>query len=334
MNRIPILIHTHFHGRITGVTRSIENVFPYFHPHFDAYIFGYGIKGRKISIGSILRIVFSKRFFVMHCHRNIEIFVALIFRLVGGRFTLLFTRHAETPPSWPTRFLLKKSDVIVVLTENMKKVIPFPSVVIEHGVNQDLFKQGRGKGHPEISQKNILTCAGRIRRSKGQKVLLETIAPFFKQFPDWALVIVGQAEKSGFLKELKKIVTHHSMESQVYFIEETTDIVTWYQASHSVIVPSFSEGFSLVCAEAMSCGCNVLASKNAGIHSKIIQDRKSGYLFDIHDTNELADLLKKLFKGQLIHLGRNAQKAIAEKWSSEIEAKKLQNLYRDLIRQS
>jgi len=334
MNQKPIIIHTHFHRKHTGVTRSIENVFPYFHPHFDAYIFGYGIKGRKISIGGIAKIVFSKRFFVLHCHRNIEIFVALIFRLVGGRFTLLYTRHAETPPSLPTRFLLKKSDVIVVLTENMKRVIPFPSVVIEHGVNQNLFKPGRGKGHPEISQKNILTCAGRVRRSKGQKVLIETIAPFFTQFPDWALAIVGKADKSGFLKELKKIVVRDSLETQVYFIEETTDIISYYQASHSVIVPSFSEGFSLVCAEAMSCGCNVLASKNAGIHSKIIQDRENGYLFDIHNTGELADLLRKLFKGQLIHMGRNAQKVIAEKWSSEIEANKLQKLYRELFRGS
>jgi mannosyltransferase len=332
MNPKPIVIHTHFHKKRTGVTRSIENVFSSFDPSFDVYIFGYGIEGKKISIGHFLRLVFSGSCFVLHCHRNIEVFMALIFRLWGGRFILISTRHAETPPSLPTRFLLKKSDAIVVLTENMKRIIPYPSVVIEHGVNQHLFKPGRGKGHSEIRQKNILTCVGRVRRSKGQKVLIDAVAPFLKEYPDWAVAIVGKADKPGFLNELKRVIARHSLENQVYFIEETTDIISYYQASHSVIVPSFSEGFSLVCAEAMSCGCNVLASRNAGIHSKIIQDRENGYLFDVYDTHALTHLLKALFSGQLVHLGKNAQKAIAEKWSSGIEAEKLHHLYRDLIR--
>ncbi|MDO9261761.1 MAG: hypothetical protein Q7U08_07460 [Flavobacteriaceae bacterium] len=41
MQSKPILIHTHFHNRRTGVTRSIETVFPFFDADFDAYFYGY-----------------------------------------------------------------------------------------------------------------------------------------------------------------------------------------------------------------------------------------------------------------------------------------------------
>ncbi|MEN8116903.1 MAG: glycosyltransferase family 4 protein [Bacteroidota bacterium] len=327
MKLFPLLIHTHFHNRLTGVTRSIENVFPYLENQSEAYIFGYGIEGRKISFGKLLKLVLSKRYFVMHCHRNNEIILALLLRLLGGNFKLISTRHAKTPPSSFTNYLFKKSDLIVALTKSMSQSLPFKAEVVGHGVDTKLFKSKSSVVRPEIKQKNILTCAGRVREAKGQKVLLETIAPFLKQYPDWALAIIGKVDKPKFLKELKEIVANHSAEDQVYFIEETPEIISFYQASHSVIVPSFTEGFSLVCAEAMSCGCNVLASKGVGIHSEIITHGKNGYLFNIHNPAEMKALLIKLVEGELAHLGDKARKEVEANWSSETEANKLMELY-------
>ncbi|XKX04803.1 hypothetical protein R8G61_10580 [Tenacibaculum maritimum] len=47
MNSKPTLIHTHFHKRRTGVTRSIENVLPFFHNNYQTYIYGYNVAGEK-----------------------------------------------------------------------------------------------------------------------------------------------------------------------------------------------------------------------------------------------------------------------------------------------
>lgn len=252
---------------------------------------------------------------------------ALLFRVIGGNFKLIATRHAETPPSRITEYLLKRSDIVVALTKSMSKELKFPSTVIGHGVNQELFKPNSNVQHSGILQKNILTCAGRVREAKGQKVLLGVIAPILKEYNDWALAIIGKVDHPAFLKELKDIVSSHSIESQVYFIEETPEIVSYYQASHSVIVPSFTEGFSLVCAEAMSCGCNVIASRGVGVHSDMINEGENGYLFDINDKNELRNILTSLCEGELVHLGKYAQKEISEKWSSKIEAENLIKLY-------
>ncbi|WP_139957074.1 glycosyltransferase family 4 protein [Flavicella sediminum] len=324
----PILVHTHFHRRRTGLTRSVENVFPFFLDEFDAYIYGYGVEGRKISFSQVLKLVLSRTYFVMHCHRNNELMRALLFRLLGGEFKLIATRHAESKPSGLTNFLLKKSDVVIALTNAMQEKLAYPSEVVGHGVVIDTFKPNKEEHRKEIKQKYSLTCAGRVRKSKGQKVLLETISPILKKHSDWALVIVGKVDKPEFLTELKAIVAQNQIENQVYFVKETPDIISYYQSTHSVIVPSFTEGFSLVCAEAMACGCNVIATRNVGVHSDIIQEKKNGYLFDINDTNELSGLLENLCEGTLPHLGLAAEQSIAKHWSAQIEANNLMAIYK------
>jgi len=329
MTSKTILIHTHFHRRRTGVTRSIENVFSYFETKYDAYVYGYGVNGRKISLVRLLKLVFSKKYFVMHCHRNNEIMRALLFRFLGGNFRLISTRHAESEPSSLTNYLLQKSDVVIALTKNMQTAISYPTVVVGHGVNVDKFKPNPTEKRLEITQKNILTCAGRVRKSKGQKVLVEVAAPLLRNHPDWALVITGRIDKPKFLIELQEIITRQGVENQVYLVDENPEIISYYQASHSVVVPSFTEGFSLVCAEAMACGCNVIATRNVGVHSDIIEENKTGYLFDVQNKSEFGGLLQSLFSGELSHLGENAKNEIVTNWSAQNEADNLMKVYKD-----
>lgn len=328
MQTKPILIHTHFHKRRTGVTRSIENVWPFFNADFDTYILGYGVEGRKISFKKVLQLVLSKKYFVMHCHRNNEMIRALFFKRIGGNFKLISTRHAETQPSSLTKFLLQKSDVVVSLTQKMANNLPFASNVVGHGVDILKFKPNSKIELPFIKQKNIITCAGRVREAKGQKVLVESIAPILKHFPDWALIIVGKVDKPDFLKELKAIVRQYDVTNQIYFLDETPNIIEIYQASHSVVVPSFTEGFSLVCAEAMACGCNVIATDNVGIHAELISHQKNGYLVEAGNIEQLQKLLDEIMTNKKPHLGDEARQLIAKNWSAQIEAQNLISIYK------
>ena len=327
MKSSQLLIHTNFHRNRTGVTRSIENVFPFFAEKHDAFIWGYGIKGPKISTRKLLKLVFRKEYFVLHCHRNNEVIAALFLRKLGGNFKLLFTRHAEAAPSGVTKYLLKKSDVAVALTKRMLKTLPCPATVVGHGVNQEVFNTKVDVNSLDFPQQKIILCAGRVREAKGQHVLLEVLAPILKNHPDWALAIVGKVDSQAFLGNLKKVAEENSVREQVYFIPETSDIVSFYRGSNTVVVPSFTEGFSLVCAEAMSCGCNVIATRDVGIHSELIHDCETGYLFDVNNKTELNQLLTKLLTNELPHLGKKAQKEVAENWSSKVEAQNLMKLY-------
>lgn len=324
----PILIHTHFHKRRTGVTRSIENVLPFFGKKFETYIYGYNVEGNKISSTKLKSLLFSNRKVVVHCHRNNEIIRMLIYRAFGAKFKLVATRHAETKPSKLTLKLLKSADNVVTLIKSMSEKIGLENTIVGHGVNVDLFIPDNNKRISSIQQENIILCAGRVRKAKGQVILLEA-AKILKDQDNWALVIVGKIDKPAFLEELKVIVKKHAIESKVYFIDETSDIISYYQASKIVVVPSFSEGFSLVTAEAMSCGCSVIATKNVGVHSSLITHSKNSYLFEAGNVAELEILLSKSIKNEIPHLGRQAREEILNNWSAKKEAENLIRVYQE-----
>ncbi|CAA0151618.1 Lipopolysaccharide core biosynthesis mannosyltransferase LpcC, family GT4 [Tenacibaculum maritimum] len=327
MNSKPILIHTHFHKRRTGVTRSIENVLPFFHNNYQTYIYGYNVAGEKISFSKLISLLFSNKEVVVHCHRNNEILRLLLFRMLGARFKLIATRHAETRPSKLTKFLLRKSNKIITLTKSMSSSLGLKNTYIGHGINTSIFKPDPKKEVKGIVQSNIILCAGRVRKAKGQITLLKATIPILKEQLNWALVIVGKVDKPSFLEELKELVRKNNVQKQVYFIKETTDIISYYQASKIVVTPSFSEGFSLVCAEAMACGCNTIATKNVGVHSNLITNRKNGYLFKAGDVNSLNKLLLNNITGKTPLLGKEARKEIINEWSAQKEAKKLMEQY-------
>lgn len=323
----PVLIHTHFHKRKTGVTRSIENVLPFFVDDFETYVYGSNIDGTQITTSKLKTFLFSDKKTVVHCHRNNEIIKMLWFRCLGANFTLIATRHAETKASGLTKFLLKRADKVITLIKSMSSNLGIKNTIVGHGVKVDEFVPKEGFFIKEIKQENIILNAGRIRKAKGQIVLLEA-AKVLKEYKNWALVIVGQVDKPLFLEELNVVIKKHQIENQVYFVNETRDIISYYQAAKIVVAPSFSEGFSLVTAEAMSCGCSVIATKNVGVHSELIVHTKNGYLFESGNISELETLLSRKIKGEIPFLGKQARVEIVKNWSAREEAESLMKVYK------
>jgi len=324
----PVLIHTHFHKRRTGVTRSIENVSSFFYKTYETYFYGNTVKGTKINSFRLASILFSKRKVVVHCHRNNEIIRMLLLRFFGGKFTLIATRHAETIPSRFTLKLLKKAEKVITLTKSMSDNLGIKNTIISHGVDVDLFIPKTETTLKKISQQNLILCPGRVRKPKGQVVLLEA-AKILRNNSNWALAIIGKVDKPSFLEELKNITKKHSIENQVYFIDETMEIIPYYQCAKIVVVPSFSEGFSLVAAEAMSCECCVIATENVGIHSSLIKHNTNGYLFEAGNYIDLEKLILKLIKKKSFFLGKEARQEILENWSAKLEANRLMKLYQE-----
>ena len=323
----PVLIHTHFHKRKTGLTRSIENVLPFFTDDFETYVHGSNIEGSQITSSKLRSILFSDVKTVVHCHRNNEIMRMLLFRFSGAKFTLIATRHAETVPSGLTKFLLKKADKVITLIKRMSANLGIKNTMVGHGVRVDEFVPNSEKKVESVSQENIILNAGRVRKPKGQLVLLKA-AKVLKDHKNWALVIVGKVDKPAFLEELKTVIKKHQIEHQVYFVDETRDIISYYQAAKIVVAPSYSEGFSLVTAEAMSCECAVIATKNVGVHSDLITHQKNGYLFEAGDSSALQSLLLKAMKNEIPDLGKQAREEILKNWSAKKEAQNLIEVYK------
>jgi D-inositol-3-phosphate glycosyltransferase len=72
------------------------------------------------------------------------------------------------------------------------------------------------------------------------------------------------------------------------------ELADWYRAATVVMVPSYSESFGLVAAEAQACGTPVIAASVGGLRTAV-QDGVSGILVDGHDPASYARVLGELF---------------------------------------
>ena len=193
-----MIVHIHFHSHKTGITKSIENIIPVLNRYSVARVLGYGINAPKIGLFHLFKLLYSKNNLIIHTHRNNEIIFALLLRTIGGKFRLVFTRHAESKPSGFTVWLMKKADKVVSLSSSMSKNIPCKSTIIRHGVNTDIFKIQKKFSIPGISQKNLISVIGRIRRAKGQLVAMKAMTMPLNNNPDWGLLLIGRIDDKEY----------------------------------------------------------------------------------------------------------------------------------------
>jgi mannosyltransferase len=322
-----MIIHIHFHLRATGVTRSIENIFPVLIRYSEAMVFGYGIDAPKISFVSLLREVYSNNKTTIHTHRNNEIIFALILRLLRGKFNLVFTRHAESKPSGFTCFLMKKADHLVSLSSSMAKKLPFENTMIRHGVNTEIFKIRDKIKIDNIPQKNLITAIGRLRPAKGQLVVLEALLSTLKNNPNWGLMLIGKTDDKEYADKISSLALKNGIARQVHLVPETSQIADYYGASTIVVIASVSEGFSLVCLEAMSCGLTTIATESVGIHSEVIKHGENGFLFPVNDHESLSRIISDIISGKIVLDPVKIRQTILENWSVEKNVRELLKLY-------
>lgn len=327
----PLLIHFHQHHRRTGVTSSIENVLPILNKYFETYVFGNQVTWPNyLSYRELKKKIRSYDQVIIHTHRNKELQRALWLRLLGYKFKLVTSRHAATNPSKFTLWLMKKADVKIGLIDSMNQ-LPFEVSIIGHGVNTTRFAPNEKAQLNEIKQSNLIVTAGRVRPKKGHDTLIKATLPILKSNIDWALVIAGKIDDQNFVNQLKDQIKESQLSNQVYFLSETPKIELLYQASKITVVPSHTEGFSLVCLEAMACESITVATKDVGVHSKVIDNGKTGFLFEAGNHKQLHSILTELVNNNHRVDTEKARTFIKSYWSAQVEAEALKELYLNLV---
>jgi mannosyltransferase len=322
-----MIIHIHFHSHKTGVTRSVENIIPVLNRFSEALVFGYGIDAPKISLLHLLRLIYSDGNLVIHTHRNNEIIFALLLRSLGGKFKLVFTRHADTKPAGFTRWLMKKADKVVSLNSSMSENLPCQNTIISHGVNTEFFHIQKKTSINGIPQKNLISVIGRIRPAKGQLVVMKALIGPLKNNPGWGMMLIGKIDDREYANEVLSIAMENGISSQVHVMPESDEIMNYYRASNIVVIASVSEGFSLVCLEAMACGLVTIATDSVGIHSEVISHGENGFLFPKNDHKSLSRIINDIMSGKIILNPEKIRQTIVDKWSVEKNVRELLKLY-------
>jgi glycosyltransferase involved in cell wall biosynthesis len=116
----------------------------------------------------------------------------------------------------------------------------------------------------------------RIDAKKG----LDRLLAAWKSVPDLLLVVAGNDE-ANYRPKLERIVEQHAIGPRVRFVGPVSDEHKWalYDNAAMFILPSYSENFGNVVAEAMAMGCPVIVTPEVGLAS-LVRDSGAGVVVD------------------------------------------------------
>lgn len=158
--------------------------------------------------------------------------------------------------------------------------------------------------------KNVL-YVGRVEMYKGVKLLLEAWHIVIKKHPDLRLHIVGEGAQQ---KEYEQLVGALGLQYSVLFKGKipSTRMQPVYDNADIVVSPHlWAEPFGRTVVEGMARGKIVIAA-NCGGPAELIQDTKTGFLFE---RNSVQDLANKIIEAHsLTQYDKRAMSEAARLW--------------------
>lgn len=182
-------------------------------------------------------------------------------------------------------------------------------------------------------QKEILFLS-RIHVKKGINFLIEAIANLKKELQDYKINIAGEGDEA-YINELKQLTIKLDIANLIHFTGGVYGDQKWelFRRTDLFILPTYSENFGIVVAEALACGTPVITTQ--GTPWQELESYHCGWWTEI-GTEATTKALKEFLQcteGQLEQMGRNGRKLIEEKYSSQKMAHDMVNLYRKILGQ-
>jgi glycosyltransferase involved in cell wall biosynthesis len=140
----------------------------------------------------------------------------------------------------------------------------------------------------------LIVLPGRLTRLKGHALALEALALLHKENCPAHIIIAGSFEgRADYKGEVSALVSALNLQGYVHFSGHVTDMATLYACADMVLTASIQpEAFGRVAAEAQASARLAIAPAHGG-SLDIIEDSKTGLLFQPGKASDLAQVLQK-----------------------------------------
>lgn len=169
----------------------------------------------------------------------------------------------------------------------------------------------------------------RISWKKG----LDRLITAWQQVPDMVLVIAGNDDED-YRPRLEEMARQAGIAERVMFLGPVSDAHKWalYEQAQLFILPSYSENFGNVVAEAMAMGCPVAVTPEVGI-APFVQATGAG-LVTSGEPAQLAAAIRQLLADpqRRAEMGARGRDAARTKLSWNGVAAQAEDLYRSVVR--
>lgn len=255
-----------------------------------------------------------------------------------GMPPILYTLHlSHMPTKGIRRWLTDFGDHTHVAAEQARQWLldqfqatPQRITLIPHGVKVDAFPQ-RDES-TRFSARQVLGYApehllvayvGRMDWPKNEQWMLDLAEVSRASLPHLRVLMVGEGPHEPLLREA---IQARKLQDRVRMLGHR-DPLPIYQAIDALLLPSQREGFSLVCAEAMSVGVPCLRTHTSGSEELIIP-QVTGRSTPIDREAFLAAALDFLSdRNRLVRMGQSAAQHIREHFTFDRQVDRTLDLY-------
>src|SRR3954453_11010013 len=186
---------------------------------------------------------------IWHARRNDEMIAGLLLRALGWPLKLVFTSAAQRHHKRLTRWLIRQMDAVIATSELSASFLKRKATVVMHGVDTDLYAPPEDRAaafaEAKLPGRYAIGCFGRIRAQKGTDVFVEAMCRLLPRYPDFSAVIVGAADRTAFVDDLKSKVEKAGLSSRVVMTGELPieELPRWYGRLTIYAFTSRNEGF-------------------------------------------------------------------------------------------
>lgn len=201
--------------------------------------------------------------------------------------------------------------------------------VIPNGIDIDGYPCRSSK---EFVKKQILFLS-RIHVKKGIELLIDAWKKVRDDYPGWCIKIVGNGE-DDYINKLKKKVDDSNLANCIKILPPVfgQEKVELYQTSALFVLPSYSENFGMVVAEALSCGVPVITSEYTPW--QVLNDTNTGWCISL-SVESLEKTLRKalnIYPEGLYEMGQKGSEMVAEKFGYRSVTAKTVVLYEWILK--
>ena len=172
---------------------------------------------------------------------------------------------------------------------------------------------------------------GSIQPLKGQDEAIKALSELVRRGVDAHLLIVGDGDMS-FTASLNEQVRDYGLERRVTFTGYVKEPMRFMRIADVTLLCSAWEAFGRVIVETMLAGKPVIATANSGGTAELIEEGKTGLLYERGNYIELADKIQYLYENPEVRskLGQAGYTWVVGRFTQERYASEMLDLFTEV----